>query len=107
MSETIKHHKIHADKDHTIHSGGHALHDVKEAAGHFIDDAQDAAAAVKDDLEDVARRTGKHARKVADSAENSLTDIGTTMKAKIRDNPVQSSLIALGLGFVVGIFYRR
>jgi len=107
MFETAKHGKAHTVKDGMVHDEGHVIHDVKEAARHFKGDAKDAAAAVRDDLEDVARRTGHHARELADSAGHSLADVGAAMKVKIRDNPVQSSLIALGIGLMVGALYRR
>lgn len=93
--------------DHMTTEGNHSVDAAKEEAHHFKNDACDAAAAVKDDLENVARRTGHHMRELTDSAEHSLKDIGGTMTIKIRENPVQSSLIALGAGLVAGMLLRR
>ena len=107
MFETSKHDKAHATKDGALNQEGHIVHDVREAANHFTSDVKDAASTIKHDIEDVARRTGQHARELTDSAEHSLTDIGAAIKVKIRDNPVQSSLIALGVGLALGILYRR
>ncbi len=107
MFETAKHNKVHATRDGTTHAEGDAMHDVREAANHFKEDIKDAAGTVKNDIEDIARRTGQHARELTDSAGHSLTDIGAVMKLKIRDNPIESSLIALGIGLTLGILYRR
>jgi ElaB/YqjD/DUF883 family membrane-anchored ribosome-binding protein len=107
MYATAKDHKTNATKDDMINEGGRTVHDGKAAAHHFKDDARDAATAVRDDLEGVARRTGHHARELADSAGHSLADTGKAMTVKMRDYPVQSSLIALGVGLAVGMFFRR
>jgi len=95
------------NKAHTAKKGDHLIHDVRETAHHFTDDARDAATAVRDDLEDVARRTGHHVRELADSAGHSLADTGKAITVKIRDNPIQSSVIALGVGLTIGMFFRR
>lgn len=107
MFATTKDGKAHAGKDHAAHEESHIVHDVKEAAHRFKDDARDAAATLKDDVEEIARRTGRHAREMADSAGHDVADAGEAILIKIRDNPIQSSLIALGVGLALGIFYRR
>ena len=81
--------------------------DVKESARHFRDTTRDAAAVLRDDLESVARRAGYRVHELTDSAENSLTDASEVMTSKIRQNPLQSSLIALGAGFLIGMLYKR
>ena len=95
------------NKLNTAHEKGHTAGDAESAAEHFKKEARHAAADVKDGLEDVARRTGHHVRELADSAEHSIESAGATVTAKIRNNPVQSSLIALGLGLLIGTLYRR
>ena len=86
---------------------GHIGEEIKETTRHLKDDARDAASAVRDDLEEVARRAGSHVREFADSAEHGLKDAGGAVATKIRENPIQSSLLALGMGLVVGMLYRR
>jgi ElaB/YqjD/DUF883 family membrane-anchored ribosome-binding protein len=107
MFATARDKNVPTAEDNMTNEGGRSVHDVKEAIHRLKGDARDAAAAVKDDLEDVARRTGRQVRELADSAGHNVTDVAGTMTAKIRDNPIQSSMIALGLGFVFGVLYRR
>jgi len=99
--------KSNNEKDGAIHESGYDMHDLKDSARGFKSDVKEAASAVGDDLEAVARRTGQQARHLADSAEHSLSDIGATVTHKIRNNPIQSSLIALGIGLTIGMLYRR
>jgi len=94
-------------KDTRDHTGGHLVDEVKKMARNFKVDAADAANAAKNDLEGVARETGTHMRAFVDSAGHSIKDAGGSVAVKIRDNPIQSTLIALGVGLLAGIMYRR
>jgi len=94
-------------KDSSNHSSGHLVDEVKKMARNFKVDAADAANAAKDDLEGVARETGTHMRAFVDSAGHNLKDAGGAVAGKIRDNPIQSTLIALGVGLLAGVIYRR
>jgi ElaB/YqjD/DUF883 family membrane-anchored ribosome-binding protein len=107
MFTASKDNKMSGVKDEMTHEGGHPIDNVKEAARNFKNEAGKTARAVTDDLEDTARRTGHHMRELADSAGHGLSDIGQTMALKIRDKPVQSSFIALGIGLVFGMLYSR
>jgi len=99
--------KLEADKDSMSHESCHIGSDLENAAHRFNGSARETASAMKDDLEIAARRTGQHVRELADSAGHSFTDVSDIVATKIRNNPVQSALIALGVGVVAGILYRR
>ncbi len=107
MFETIRDGKDTMTKDSAHHASGHLVDEVKKMARNFKADATDTANAAKNDLEGVARETGTQMRAFADSAGHSLKDAGDTVAVKIRDNPIQSTLIALGVGLLAGIIYRR
>ncbi|MDP9128054.1 MAG: hypothetical protein M3N08_07340 [Pseudomonadota bacterium] len=98
---------VNTAKDNLANEGGPAVHDIKETARRFKGDARETASALKGDLEDVARKTGRQARDMANAATKNASDMADSMSAKIRSNPVQSSVIALAVGFVVGMLYRR
>ena len=93
--------------DGMINEGGHTIDGIKETARHIRRDANDAAHAVKDNLEGAARRSGQYVREIADSAGQGLSEAGQTVTHKIRDNPVQSSIVALGVGVVIGMIFNR
>ncbi|MDD2325495.1 MAG: hypothetical protein PHW63_05795 [Alphaproteobacteria bacterium] len=93
-------------KDSGPHSN-HLVDEVKKMGRNFKADATDAAHAAKNDLEGVARDAGSHVRTLVDSAQHSLKDASGTVAVKIRENPIQSTLIALGVGLLAGIIYRR
>ena len=107
MFTATKENKANPAKDEGADVLGHRLDDLKEAARHFKADAYGAASAAKDNLEDAARRTGRHAREMVDSAEDSFMGVSEALSHKIRDNPVQSSLIALCVGLVAGMLFKK
>lgn len=107
MFASSKDNKTNAARDDMSHEGGTPVDSIKDAARQFKGEARDAANAIKDDLEGVARQTGHHMRALADSAGHSLSGVWQTTMLKIRDKPIQSSAIALGVGLVVGLIYRR
>jgi ElaB/YqjD/DUF883 family membrane-anchored ribosome-binding protein len=89
---------------HDVKDGARRLrNDVREAASNV----RDAASNLKHDVEDVARRTGRHAREIADATTGSVTEFSQSLTSKIRENPVQSSVIALVAGIFVGLLSRR
>jgi len=99
--------KDESTKETLSKGASHIVGDIKETARHLKGEARDAATAVKEDLEIIARQTGSHVREFVDSAENGIKDAGGKVATKIRDNPIQSSLIALGAGVVLGLIFRR
>lgn len=107
MFASAKDKNLGTPEDNMTNEGGRTIHDVKDAVHRLKGDARDTAATVKDDLENAARRTGQHVRDLADAAGHNAADMAGSVTAKIRDNPVQASLIALGIGFVAGALYRR
>jgi len=96
-----------AAKDTMTSEGGPTINEAKERVRHLRDDARDAAGAVKDDLEAVARRTGRHVRDLADSAGQNLGDLSETLKNTISQKPLKAGAVILGVGFVLGVLYRR
>ena len=91
--------KLSATKDSMLNEGGSPpLHP---------EDIQNTVTAVKKDWEGVASRTGHQARKMADDVGHRLTDASESLTVKVRDKPIQSSLIALAVGFVMGRLLMR
>jgi ElaB/YqjD/DUF883 family membrane-anchored ribosome-binding protein len=87
---------------------------ASKAARHVEDDAEDAistiydaAAAIKDDVESLANSAGRRVRAAIDDAQTNLVERTDNMTAVIRENPVQSSLIALATGVLLGFLFRR
>lgn len=60
-----------------------------------------------DELHDAANRAGHKVRDMLDSASGELLHAGETVSKEIQTNPVQSGLIALGMGVVIGALLRR
>lgn len=59
------------------------------------------------DLNEVAASAGRQVRNLIDSASDQLADASDKVVSEVRANPVRSSAIALGLGFVLGALFRR
>ncbi|MEQ1888477.1 MAG: hypothetical protein ABL951_04765 [Alphaproteobacteria bacterium] len=62
---------------------------------------------MQDELHDAANQAGRKVRDMLDSASEELSDAGDKVSREIHTNPVQSSLIALGVGVVLGALLRR
>ena len=83
-------------KDDTVHALKNSVSDVINSAGEM-----------KDDICVTANKAGHKVRDFIDSAGEELSHTTETVTTKIKDKPVQSSLIALGIGFVLGALFCR
>jgi ElaB/YqjD/DUF883 family membrane-anchored ribosome-binding protein len=84
-----------------------ALKDIKNSAANIRDEAMSTAYEVKDDLRDAANQTGRKVYNFFTSATDEISHASDVVTKQVRSNPVQSSLIALGAGFVLGALFRR
>jgi ElaB/YqjD/DUF883 family membrane-anchored ribosome-binding protein len=67
---------------------------------------EDIEAELQDDLEVAARKAGRRARKIVE--DNSFILEGTDgLVTAISEKPIQSMLIALGVGLVIGKIFSR
>lgn len=80
---------------------------LKNEAREDIEEVREGLEVVKDDLRDVANRAGRKVRNFIDSASSEATHVRDTVTHRIEDKPVQSALIALGAGFILGALFRR
>ncbi len=71
------------------------------------EDFRQTSGEIRDDLEAVAGRAGRKVREYVDTAGDELTHAADSITSQIRSKPVQSSLLALAAGLVLGAFFRR
>jgi len=83
-------------KDDTVHSLKNSVRNVSDAAGEM-----------KDDICVTANKAGHKVRDFINSASEELSHATETVTTEIKGKPVQSSLIALGIGFVLGTLLSR
>jgi ElaB/YqjD/DUF883 family membrane-anchored ribosome-binding protein len=76
--------------------------DAKRAGNEAWDKTADA----RDSLEDAAHNAGRKVRGYLDTATGEFTHAADSVKTHIRGNPMQSSLVALAAGFVLGRLFR-
>lgn len=91
------------EKDDLSDTKKRASDDLHSGIHRVASDVYETASATKDDVTDMARNLGGRFRDIADSAEHATETVTT----KIRENPIPSSLIALGVGFMIGSLFRR
>lgn len=60
-----------------------------------------------DDLTHLASDYGAKVRKVFDNASDETTTISKNIENEIKTNPIRSTLIALGAGFIIGALSNR
>lgn len=84
-----------------------AENDVKNAVANTARDARNKANHVVEDLSSYANEAGRKVRHFIDHASDDARHAADRVSGEIRANPVRSSMIALGLGFVIGALARR
>ncbi len=80
---------------------------LKPTAPSLHTSAADAGQEAKRDLNAAANEAGRKGRGFLHMASDELTHARDTVTTHVRSNPVQSSLVALGVGFVLGTLLRR
>jgi len=82
--------------------------DAASGARRIKEDVRVAANNVKSDLEDMAHQAGEQARTFVGNAEQNVTEIAESVTSHIKENPIQSSLIAVAVGMFLGLaLFRR
>ncbi len=81
--------------------------DLKIGANRIKDDVRQTSNSVSNDLEFVACDAGKKIRNYFDDASEEISEVVGNVKGQIRNNPIQSSLVALTAGFIIGALFRR
>lgn len=73
----------------------------------IINSLKNSAHKTSDELHETANQAGRKARAMFHTASDEISQAGERVSAEIHNNPVRSSLIALGVGMVMGALYRR
>lgn len=89
-----------ASKDDTVSNLKNGTQNFRATASETIDDT-------KEDLRDAANRAGRKVRGLFNTASDEITHARDSVTRQIRTSPIQSSLIALGVGFLAGALFRR
>ncbi len=71
------------------------------------DNVYAAADEAKGDLRATAANVGRRARDFLDTASDEMSHVTKTVSDHVHHKPVQSTLIALGVGLVLGALLRR
>jgi ElaB/YqjD/DUF883 family membrane-anchored ribosome-binding protein len=95
---------------------------MRDAIGGLSDQISDAASDIGAVAQDQAKRGLKHARAnmgsmvndasdrlgvVANRAQSQATSLGDTLEDAIQERPLSTLALALGLGFLAGVIWRR
>ena len=81
--------------------------DAKTTATRAKDEVRETVHDIRSDLESTARKAGRKVHQYFDTASDEVVHAADVVKTQIRTNPVQSSVIALAAGFVLGALFRR
>jgi ElaB/YqjD/DUF883 family membrane-anchored ribosome-binding protein len=83
------------------------LAEPKAAGRARRNEVYDTESDAKRDIADLAQDAGQKVRRMFDIASEEISHAGDVVSNQIRTKPVQSSLIALASGFVLGALLRR
>jgi ElaB/YqjD/DUF883 family membrane-anchored ribosome-binding protein len=83
----------------TTKRGGDTIQDTYELAQQI--------AGIRADLQSLTSTVGRIANKQRGRAQDKVMETANQVEDAIRQNPLSAVLIALGLGFLFGVFTRR
>jgi ElaB/YqjD/DUF883 family membrane-anchored ribosome-binding protein len=72
-----------------------------------ITNLKDSVHDINGELHNAANQAGRKVRSLYNSASDEITHASDTVTSEIRSNPVRSSLIAMGVGVLLGALLRR
>lgn len=84
-----------------------ARHDANKQAHDLRAAASNVAEIARDDLVDFANLAGKKVRGLIEDYSEEVANTTENVATHVRKKPLQSALIALGAGFVIGLLARR
>ncbi len=77
------------------------------AGSRDTDDLANQIAAIRADLQNLTGTVSRIASKQVNRAQDKAVDVANEAEGAIRRNPLQAIAIAVGLGFLFGVFTRR
>ncbi len=83
------------------------LNNLKNAGQNFVENAKDEVREGARDLRETAYQAGRKVKNLVNTASDEFTHATEATTSHIRSNPVQSSFIALGVGFLIGSLFGR
>ncbi len=111
-----------ADNDNAFARLEKEMTNMRDAIGGLSDQISDAASDIGAVAKEQGKRGLKHARAnlesmandasdrlgvVADRAQSQAASLGDTLEGAIQERPLSALALALGLGFLVGVIWRR
>lgn len=90
-------------KDETMNEYKNAANAIKSEVREFGKDAKEEI----NDVRDAANKAGRKVRSYLNCAKDEVSSATETVTTQIRSNPVQSSMLALGAGFLIGSLFHR
>ena len=84
-----------------------AINNAKKAGRQFEDAGRQAVNDVKNDLASAAHNAGQEVRRRLNTAVEKAEEVTSDVESRIRNKPVESTLLALGAGFLIGFLARR
>ena len=77
------------------------------AGSRDTDDLANQIAAIRADLQNLTGTVSRIASKQVNRAQDNAVDVANEVEEAIRRNPLQAIAMAVGLGFLFGVFTRR
>ena len=68
---------------------------------------QDMGTQVKETMQDMGTQVKETMTEYYEQGRESLQDLNQTLEAQIRERPLQTLLVAGGIGLLLGLFWRR
>jgi ElaB/YqjD/DUF883 family membrane-anchored ribosome-binding protein len=81
--------------------------DVKSTYYNAKRDVRENADGTQDNITDIANKAGRKVRGYLEEANDQIGEAAGIINDEIHTNPVRSTLIALGVGYVLGALFRR
>jgi ElaB/YqjD/DUF883 family membrane-anchored ribosome-binding protein len=80
---------------------------LKSETNKAADRANKKVAEFSENASEAAHNAGEKVRNFLETARTDVSEASRAVKSQIKNKPIQSSLIALGIGYVIGALARR
>ena len=91
----------------TKDAAANAFNNSQKALDGAKDDLRSTSCSIQDDISAAAAHAGAEVRSLINMASEQIGETSKRISHEVQTNPMRSTLLAIGLGFFVGMIFRR
>ncbi len=94
-------------RDQARELGAQVQERAQEMGTQVRDWAQEKGSQIKEGAQEAMQQVGASASQLADLGQTTMEELGESLEDRIRNKPLQSVLIAAGVGMLIGLLWKK